>query len=569
VLLVGVLTVLVHLGGVLGAADEYVYDDHRFVQANPAVNEIEAPWRYLDPETAGPGWEGIYRPIRTLSYALDVAVLGLSPRLMRLESVLLHALAAMLLATLLGRVLGSSAAAAAGALVFGLHPLTAEVSSWISSRGDVLALVIALLAALAHLKGRQVAAALLLFAALLSKESVIVFPVLLLLLDEARGARPLREEASRIAYGALGLSVLAYVGLRFVALRDAFGQSAPAGWPARRAAGILRDARVTLFPTGLGFDLQLEGSSIALFGAAALVVGLTVVAVVLWRRDRRLEATGIGWWLLALVPVSLPFLPLKIATADRFLYVALVGVALLVAATAARYRWPPAVKVVGAAALLVLAVLTVLRTPVYASDAALWGEALAADPENVRAQQGLAYDAYVEGRLREAMDRYEAYVEVVPEDAKARLILAQTYRRLGVAHEDVRSLLWARSLAEYREAIERWEQGETIGRETYLGTACLEAATLSILVGDPVLAEGYARSAIRAGERDEGLTLLLGAACMCVELGRQKDAVRAARSYMRLAEVAAGDVLRRMNDWWGEKAPLHRVMMARIAEELR
>ena len=130
-LLVGILTVVVHLPTAVSTDADFVYDDTRFILLNPDVRDLRAPWDYLDPATAGPAGTGIYRPLRTLSFALDHALFGTDVRPWRIESVLLHGLAAALLAVMLATLTGSPAGAVIGGLVFGFHPATAEVSSWL------------------------------------------------------------------------------------------------------------------------------------------------------------------------------------------------------------------------------------------------------------------------------------------------------------------------------------------------------------------------------------------------------------------------------------------------------
>ncbi|MFB3065643.1 MAG: hypothetical protein ACE10D_03915, partial [Planctomycetota bacterium] len=88
------LTLLVHSSAVFG---EFVYDDHRFVEENPAVRSASDPVRFFtDPSTtaspARPAYT-IYRPLRTLSYAILGSLGARGPLLYHLPGILLHALA--------------------------------------------------------------------------------------------------------------------------------------------------------------------------------------------------------------------------------------------------------------------------------------------------------------------------------------------------------------------------------------------------------------------------------------------------------------------------------------------
>ena len=54
----------------------FVYDDHRFIERNVAIRSLGNTLDFvLDPRTISEeSWEGIYRPLRTLSFAVDHAL---------------------------------------------------------------------------------------------------------------------------------------------------------------------------------------------------------------------------------------------------------------------------------------------------------------------------------------------------------------------------------------------------------------------------------------------------------------------------------------------------------------
>ena len=79
-LLVAGAAVLAHARGLDGG---FVYDDHRFVVRNRAIESVEDPARFFtDPGTASAaqGVEpDVWRPLRTLAFAVDRALFGLAP----------------------------------------------------------------------------------------------------------------------------------------------------------------------------------------------------------------------------------------------------------------------------------------------------------------------------------------------------------------------------------------------------------------------------------------------------------------------------------------------------------
>lgn len=328
----------------------FVYDDQRFVEENAAVHHLSVAnvGRYFsDPSTmAATSWKGIYRPLRTLDFAIDWAIGGGSPFFFHLRNLIYHALVAWLVFCLLRRLLPESdeavpAAAFLGALVFALHPVQTESVAWITSRGDLLVGVFFLAALLLHLRGRFVLAALVLVAALFSKESAAVFAGAAFLADRLR-----RRPPPWIAYGVYLVIAGAYAALwvKMIAGGDVGGVGhVETFWGGSyvanlltMAGGFLHYARLILFPVHFTVDTYVPIHTGFSGGAVAAAVVLLAIAgaMLLGRRSR----FALGWFLVTILPVSNLLFPIGIPTAERFLYVPLVGIVLLAAPALARTR---------------------------------------------------------------------------------------------------------------------------------------------------------------------------------------------------------------------------------------
>lgn len=220
---------------------------------------------------------GHYTPVTWLSWALDHWIWGGLPWGFHLTNVFLHGLNAVLAAALMHRVLRIAApaadstdlavGAAAGALFFSLHPLRAEVVAWATERRGLLSAFFGMAAALCHeraLEGRArpwVAPALL-AAAVLSKETAVMWPPVLVCWRWMTGRRDAEELRA--------LAVLWVVGLAgglagFLAVHH---QNISASWtdygPQARLAQALRcpgwAALKTLWPSGLSPLYELKNS---------------------------------------------------------------------------------------------------------------------------------------------------------------------------------------------------------------------------------------------------------------------------------------------------------------------
>jgi len=127
---------------------------------------------------------GFYRPLVTLSFAIDRGIWNLDPRGYALTNLVLLVSDAGLLFVLARRLsLPSSAALfASAAWMFNFHGINMGLL-WTSGRTALLLCLFSLAAVLAWFRGRRLAAALLTLAAMLCKEEAVMMPPLLLLVD--------------------------------------------------------------------------------------------------------------------------------------------------------------------------------------------------------------------------------------------------------------------------------------------------------------------------------------------------------------------------------------------------
>lgn len=432
-----VLAVVAHAPAVGGG---WVFDDHRFIELNPSLEQLDAASYFTDASTASAS-EGIqhdiYRPIRTLSYALEAQLFGREdPRPAHVLNVLLHALTALLVFRLLLRLVpGSWPAAAVGAGVFAVHPVTVESVAWVSSRGDILAVLFMVAALLAFERegwGRTVMGVTLGALACFAKESALVLPALLLLRDLAlpTGHRVhLRTTILRL--GLLGIVVALYLVARGQVVGElAQVASFPGGSRVATARGMLAGygwyVKALVWPSGFPFDLHL--SIPASFADPRVVVGagllLTTFAAGLWgmvQRDARLLTFAAWGFLACLVPVSNLIVPLKALVAERFLYPGLVCAvaAIAWAVTRLRGRWRVAALAAVTLAMLALVPLTWQRTRAWESDSTLWETVLRERPSHMRAYEGLAYEYRHRGRVHDAEVAFRSYLDFNPADGKA------------------------------------------------------------------------------------------------------------------------------------------------------
>ena len=324
----------------------FVIDDSYLVVDNAALRSFDLPrfFRGHWGDTAG-GDEhakvnaAYWRPLTTTLQALEVALFGLRPWGFHLVSLLLHATAAALAALLVARVVGDPRAALAGGALFALHPVQTEAVAAACYQTTLLAGVLGL-AALLTFRRRFWLGALLCGLAIMAKEDAAVLPALALawLLIEKR-----REWKGVIAMAAVTAAVLIVRAMIVEPSGITFFGHAPRSTVVLtmiRVAAL--DVQLWLVPVRLCpfYDWFIVPPEETL--SAAVVAGLaTMVAfgLGLWvcLRRARPAAVGLAWIPLALVP-TFHFIPILNVAAERFLYLATVGVAVAFGALAVARR---------------------------------------------------------------------------------------------------------------------------------------------------------------------------------------------------------------------------------------
>lgn len=194
----------------------FVYDDRLWAR----------PWTLPEIASTFAGSEdprGIsgeqYRPIPSITHALDHALFGPSSFAFHGTNMALHALSAFLLFVLLIRLPVPRAPAFLGALALAAHPLAASSIGWISERTDTLADIFMLATLIVFLGPRGARPIRVLGVALLalwSKETAVVLPVLALLFAlVGLGAEERRARIAtlRALFGLVVLYVAVWVSL--------------------------------------------------------------------------------------------------------------------------------------------------------------------------------------------------------------------------------------------------------------------------------------------------------------------------------------------------------------------
>ena len=443
----------------------------------------------------GLGWNGIlwafgsaeasnWHPLTWLSLMLDVSLFGSGgPAGPHFTNILFHAVNSVLLFWLLRRLTGAHWRSALVAGLFAVHPLNVESVAWVSERKNVLSTFFGLLTLLAYARYVQCVTsgtwqvtrteaagsscvtrhsslfyllALLFFAlGLMSKPMLVTLPFVLLLLDhwplgrwrmdsfrDWRGRLPrlLLEKAPFFLLSAMACVLTLLVQRQGEAVQSA-GLFPFSGRVGNMLVAYSRYLGKTFWPENLTVFYPHPGywPLSATVPAAAFI--LAVCLIVVWQ-GRRFPFLVIGWlWFLGtLIPVIGLVQVGRQAMADRYTYVPLIGIFIVIswgaAEVFARWKFPK----------MIIAIMTGLVLTAYAfrtrdqlgywqNDGTIFQRVLAVTPNNdyaeCLARFKLGLYLHRTGRVDEAIANYHRVIQIEPDNLPAHVNLGNALDATG------------------------------------------------------------------------------------------------------------------------------------------
>ena len=414
-------------------SDFVTYDDPTYVTKNGHVQGGLAlrgiAWAF----TTGHG--GNWHPLTWISHMLDCQLYGLKPGGHHFTSLLFHVANTLLLFGLLRRMTGAFWRSAIVAALFAWHPLHVESVAWIAERKDVLSAFFFLLTLWAYVDGikneklkiKNYLLALLFFAlGLMSKPMLVTTPFVLLLLDYW----PLKRDRKwpPLILEKIPFFVLAMVSsiVTFLAQQRGGAVMSLGALPFReRAANALiayvSYLRKTAWPDDLAVFYPMSESFPAWQIAGAIIfLAAVTIAVALVRRQRGYLLVGWLWFLGTLVPViGLVQVGFQ-AMADRYTYIPLVGIFIMLVWGIAdlSVRWPRRACVLCGMTTLALAaclVQTWFQARTWQNTVTLFTHDLAVAGDNLVAHDNLGTALDKIGRTEEGIVHLKLAAQLAPD----------------------------------------------------------------------------------------------------------------------------------------------------------
>jgi len=391
---------------------------------------------------------GNWHPLTWLSHALDFQLYGMDPAGHHQTNLLLHALNAALVFWVLLAATRRIAPSLMVAALFAVHPLNVEPVVWVAERKTVLSMTFFLLALGAYNHyaarpklSRYLPVALLFALGLMAKPQIITFPFVLLLWDYWPLKRFSLGRASGDAERAPQTSWRALIAEKLPLFAIAAASAALTMRAQRSANAVLslgaiplsirlsnaivsyvRYLHKAIWPERLAPMYPHPGNLLPAWQVYGAL--LFLIAVTLWvfeQRRRRYLIVGWLWFVGTLVPMIGLVQVGRQAMADRYAYLPLLGIFIMICWGVAEWLEPkrvPTALIPAISVLIVLSLAMVARRQIgyWADNLVLWAHTVAITPPNYIAEDNLGATLLSRKRSEEAIVHFHKAAALHPTD---------------------------------------------------------------------------------------------------------------------------------------------------------
>jgi tetratricopeptide (TPR) repeat protein len=463
VLVLITITVIVYMNSLHG---DFVFDDQQIVLQNPRLMNVHT---LTEAFAIGVGW----RQLLFLTYGLNFYLSGLDTFSYHVVNVLLHVVNVLLVYAIIITVLRDDVrarfAAFAGAAIFSVHTLFSASVSYIAGRSSELCGTFYFASILLFLKALEsttrrlrviyfVLAGIAGILAWEAKQEAITLPLFLAAIVFLRTEKKNWQWIAALAAVPVVTvvfvrdqirSIYATVGGNQQLVSAGFEKVLPAATYFRTYITAVVDYYLPRFlvPVNLSADPQI--ATVDYWYSPEFLFAVVILGALAWlsvNAYRRAPLLSLGLAALFVSPIAAyAVIPLADVVLEHRAYIPGLGVALIsawavhwIVSVYPKVRWPAV-----AAVCLALGVMTVSRNAVYASNIALWEDAIAKSPEKPRPHFNLGQAYQDAQRLPDAVREYQRALALKPDIHAAYSNIAAIYldqRQLDKAEEVLRQV---------------------------------------------------------------------------------------------------------------------------------
>ncbi len=442
------------------------YDDPVYVYQNPNIQAgitLKAvKWAFLSISCTS-----IWHPLTWLSHTLDWQLFGTNAGGHHLINLVFHVANTLLLFLVLKQMTGALWSSAFVAALFALHPLHIQSVAWVSERKDVLSTFFWILTMWAYVRfanrpkiANYLLVIVFLALGLMAKAMLVTLPFVFLLLDywplERLGTK---RSLSRLLIEKIPLFAVVLTSCIVTFIAQKRGGAAHT---LENCSFFVRMANASIsyvqyiikmiWPTHLAVFYPHPGQNVSILYAVVSAAVLLVITILILRSagNHRYLLTGWFWYLGTLLPVIGLVQVGDQALADRYSYITLTGLFIIIAwgmpELLAKWRYKKVALAVPAMLIvLVMAVCTYFQLGYWRNSLTLFQHALDVTGDNYTMHLSISESLREQGRLDEAIYHCSEAVRIKPEGFMAHIRLGYILRDAGRLDEAV---------GEYRKCLQ-------------------------------------------------------------------------------------------------------------------
>jgi tetratricopeptide (TPR) repeat protein len=452
-LFIPAIALLVYLNSIKG---EFIWDDEYLIVRNEDIKDVSNIPKFFVPSywiERHPGTKGQFRPLRAVTFTLSYAIWGERPEGYRITNVIFHILNCILIYILTLRISGDRSISYLSAIFFAVHPVHAEVVSWVKNLSEIMCLLFILISWWFHHKGEEhagisaislkVASIFSFILSLLSKEMGVMFPILLAgWYGISSGMRDWKVNSRRIA--PLFLILLIYLFYVLFIIGRRVGPDPGTAMDLNdRILVSLKSLIIYLKLLFFPFILSAEQTLVVPKGffhpetiLSVAVVFLFIFGIIRTAKHSRMVSFSLLWIILSLLPViNIKYIYGR-PIANQRLYIPSLGFCWLLAwsiVNLGRWRLLSISKEVmrslgltaGGIIISLYGYATIERNWVYVDSVQLYRD-------NIRKSPTMERPHYNLGTVLKDRGRYDEAIREFREALKVNPYLVEAYNNLGV-----------------------------------------------------------------------------------------------------------------------------------------
>ena len=460
--------------------NEFVWDDHVFILDNPDVRSLSNLPLFFSQDV-----DGLYRPLRSVHYAIVYFFAGKNEFLYHFNSLFFHAIISILIFLIIYGIINKKNISLISALIFAAHPVHTERVANITAGFDLLGIFFMLLSFYFYIKYSKsknkkycLSSLLLFFLAVFSSEEAITLPLLIILHELSFNREKLNTKnaiTKNIVNNYLFYFIIAllYLAARFIVV--GFKGRVEEYLAGNFLLTMLTMLKVYVYyiylmvlPLNLTLFREVEAAT-SIFDFKVLISALILITIAFFaikNYKNKVVFFSVFWFFIALIPFS-NILPLQVFMAERYLYVPSIAFSLLVSYLLVelfnfQFRIIKNENIIKHIIVVFVVLLlafyvfsTINRNNDWKDDMTLWSKTIKTNPNSSRAHDNLGFTYERAGETEKALQEFEIAVRLQPDNFRALANLGVAYAKFGFYNKSITALEKSIEIYKYHKTYDK------------------------------------------------------------------------------------------------------------------